>query len=80
MASCDWYTYPWGGGRSSVDNTTWGYSSSISVQPTWYYNTGGSYYPTPVPYHEKITEKVESAMDWLRRRVTEITDLAYAEV
>ena len=84
MAIGPWNGYPWSTSAQTVqinyDNSTaWDYNSG-----TYIYTTGGSYYPYSWPSAQQIAEKVEplveSALDWLRRRVTEITDLAYAEV
>lgn len=77
----DWTSYPWTGVSINYDyNTTWAGSSAVSFPMTTYYHTGGSTYPHYWPPAQQIAEKVESAMDWLRRRVTEITDLAYEGV
>lgn len=75
-----WTAYPWG--NAVGDYTSWGYTSAGTSQftPTWYFNTGGQTYEYNWPAAQQISEKIESAMDWLRRRVTEITDLAYAEI
>ncbi len=75
----EWTSYPWTG-NINYDNSTWQYGSTVSFPITTYYHTGGSAYPYVFPAQQQIAEKIESAMDWLRRRVTEITDLAYAEV
>lgn len=69
-----WHQYPWSSNVTYDDQTsyTWGYSTSSGayVYP--------QVYPAPQTWAEEKIEKVESAMEWLRRRVTEITDLAYA--
>lgn len=82
MAHGIWSQYPWGNSTGDY-NSTWGYSSaSATLQwiPTWYGHTGGGTYEYNWPVEQQIAEKIEGAMDWLRRRVTEITDLAHAEV
>lgn len=69
-----WGQYPWGA-------TSAGYT--YTVQPTWVFNTSGSYYNYEWPVAQQEAERPrmpESPMEWLERRVTEITDLAYAEI
>lgn len=81
MAIGSWNAYPWGASTGQTihinyDNSTaWDYNSG-----GYYYHTGGSAYQYHWPVQQQIAEKIETAMDWLKRRVTEITDLAYAEV
>jgi len=61
--------YPWN--STAATTIQYGYSSggySAPVQPTYYYP------PTPA----SAVEMPEGPLDWLRRRVVEITDLAYA--
>lgn len=73
-----WYAYPWGtSGATTVTMPTWQFGT------TGIYSTSGSYYDYNWPVAQQEAERPslpESAMDWLRRRVTEITDLAYAGV
>lgn len=79
----DWTAYPWGNATGTYYDSTWGYTSagtSAQFIPTWYAHTGGQTYEYNWPQQQQIAEKIESAIDWLKRRVTEITDLAYAEV
>ena len=80
MAAFDSFTaYPWGGGDP------WGGSAASTYQVTYNWganaNTTGQmpfyYPPAPEPVRGPV-EMPESALEWLRRRVTEITDLAYA--
>ena len=79
MAYGAWSAYPWGASGDAItmvpDNSTWNYSGQ-----TYYFHTGSSAYPYSWPATQQIAEKVESAMEWLRRRVVEITDLAYEGV
>lgn len=65
MAFGDYYTYPWAT-TSAATTVQFQYSGSTS-QPVY------SNYQPPPP-----VEMPEGPMEWLRRRVTEITDLAYA--
>jgi hypothetical protein len=61
--------------------TTYPWSSSASAQ-TIQFNYSGSttpyYYPAPIHPPASVVEMPEGPVEWLRRRVTEITDLAYA--
>ena len=82
MAYGIWNQYPWGSGATqqsitiNYDNSTaWDYN-----QTGYVFHTGGSAYTYNWPPAQQAMEKVESAMEWLRRRVTEVTDLAYAGV
>jgi len=72
----DWTTYPWGY-SSSQDSITINYT-----QPVWTSGATATYYnwPMAVQPSPPRQEMPESPMDWLHRRVTEVTDLAYAEI
>lgn len=75
-------------------NATWGYSSTASYPITVYLDqvTGAStqmyrqsdyYYPSmPQKIHVPVEAEVvpETPMEWLRRRVAEVTDLAHVEI
>lgn len=68
-----WTSYPWG------------YSTGATTSYTYplIFTTGGSSYEYNWPVVQQEAERPrmpESPLEWLRRRVTEITDLAYAEV
>ena len=62
--------YPW--------NST---AAATTVQYQWGSSSGGytvqPYYYPPAPVTPAV-EMPEGPMEWLQRRVTEITDLAYA--
>ena len=65
MTYGDFVTYPWG---ATSAGATFNYHYTSSSTP---------YYITPT-YYPPAVEMPEGPMEWLRRRVTEITDLAYA--
>lgn len=62
-------SYPWGYSSSATQQTFQiNYTSAGTTMP-WYYP------PAPVA---PVVEMPEGPLEWLKRRVTEITDLAYA--
>lgn len=63
------YTYPWSSSAAAT-SIDWQYNYSGTTQQFVYPTI--TYDPPPAP------TMPESPMEWLRRRVTEITDLAYA--
>lgn len=62
-------TYPWGYSSSATQQTFEINYTPVGPTVPWYYQ------PAPVT---PAVEMPEGPMEWLKRRVTEITDLAYA--
>lgn len=69
-------TYPWVGTSAYTSGQT------VTITPTFYSSSGTYYdYNWPVQQQEAERPKMpESPMEWLKRRVTEVTDLAYAGI